>query len=123
MGFYDYRDLGFYCFEELCIMINLFELRELLFQDRNSLELVLTDVGKGVGVGVVVGVGVDSYGRGVTGEISGGMVIAAAVEVSGITVTSMLVERYPSLEIKWQSRMRQKNFAVELQSSVCHEQL
>ncbi|GKB23831.1 hypothetical protein Tco_0863232, partial [Tanacetum coccineum] len=71
-----------------------------------------------VGMGVGIGVGVDGYGRGVNGGIGEGMVVAAAVEILGITITSMLVEHYPSLEIKWQSRMRQKNFGVELQSSV-----
>ncbi|GJT43722.1 hypothetical protein Tco_0952437 [Tanacetum coccineum] len=69
-------------------------------------------------MGVGIGVGVDGYGRGVNGGIGEGMVVAATVEISGITITGMLVERYLSLEIEWQSRMRQKNFAVELQSSV-----
>ncbi|GJZ41044.1 hypothetical protein Tco_0587930, partial [Tanacetum coccineum] len=42
-----------------------------------------------VGIGVGVRVGVDSCGRGVNEEICRGMVVAAAVEVSGIIVTGM----------------------------------
>ncbi|GJR28178.1 hypothetical protein Tco_1104410 [Tanacetum coccineum] len=68
-------------------------------------------------VAVGVGVGVDWCG----GGIGRGMVVAKVVEISGITVTSMLVKCYLSLEIEWQSQMRQKNFAMELQSFVCHE--
>ncbi|GKC18881.1 hypothetical protein Tco_1021031 [Tanacetum coccineum] len=34
-----------------------------------------------------VGIGVDCYGRGMNGGIGGGMVIAGAIEVLGITVT------------------------------------
>ncbi|GKA24631.1 hypothetical protein Tco_0710664 [Tanacetum coccineum] len=81
--------------------------------------------GQGLRFFVGIGVGVGGCRRGVNGGIGGGMVVAAAVEVLGIIDTGMclLVKHYPSLEIELQSQMIQKNFAVELQFPVCHEQL
>ncbi|GKD37252.1 hypothetical protein Tco_1257459, partial [Tanacetum coccineum] len=56
----------------------------------NYKDIMKAQVVVGSVVGAGVGVGVDYCGRGVINGIVGGMVGAAAVEVSGITITGMV---------------------------------